>query len=78
MGSASSQALMLEEDGLLSFCHEEAAEFGVTRASFQYIQCTSGAKHSFKSCKRIWQVSSICVLYCDSIHEFSHLCPGAI
>ena len=30
MGSALSKVLKLEEDGLLSFCHEEAAEVGDT------------------------------------------------
>ena len=49
----------------------------VTRASFQSIQCTSGAKRNFRSCKRIWRVSSICVLYYHSFHEFAHYCPGA-
>jgi hypothetical protein len=39
MGSALSKVLKLEEDGLLSFCHEEAAEVGDTDEQWDLAEC---------------------------------------
>jgi hypothetical protein len=39
MGSALSKVLKLEEDGLLSFCHEKAAEVGDTDEQWDLAEC---------------------------------------
>jgi hypothetical protein len=39
MGSALSKVLKLEEDGLLNFCHEEAAEVGDTDEQWNLAEC---------------------------------------